>query len=243
MLLKHADAQRPVRVAEQIRHDVRNLAVTVTATSGDRVLLTGISASVGVTTHPPDNLGSLRQLVLAADSALQQAKQHGRDQVRTVAGPSDTDEQAVVEAHLIQHHSPAEPLSVLDHNTCLQHLLNFSHMMSGQWNPDVLLALSTGPRRYTDLLATIRTSTAVDGWSGRTRHIQDSILNRTLRRLERDGLIFRTEEPGVWPRSVHYELSPAAHELLKAVIPGVLWSHRHQDLIVQAQQRTLARAG
>ncbi|MBB5157473.1 DNA-binding HxlR family transcriptional regulator [Saccharopolyspora phatthalungensis] len=107
----------------------------------------------------------------------------------------------------------------------------------------MLLALSTGPRRYTELLETIRTSSAVDAWTGRKRHIHDSILHRTLRRLERDGLIHRTEESGVWPRSVSYELTPAAHKLLQAAMPGVLWSHQHQELITQAQQRALTRAG
>jgi diguanylate cyclase (GGDEF)-like protein len=243
VMLAHADIQRPIQVAESLLRHIGDLAVTVTATSGNRVLLTDISASIGLTTTPPDKLGCIGRLVLAADAALLHAKQNGRNQVR--AGYERlAAHQSTPQAQLIQQHFPESPVQALDHNACLQHLRNFSHMVaSGHWNPDVLLALSTGPRRYTELLETIRASAAVDAWTGRKRHIHDSILHRTLRRLERDGLLHRTEESAVWPRYVTYELTPAAHKLLRAVMPGVLWSHQHQELITQAQQRAPTRAG
>ncbi|MCI2420092.1 diguanylate cyclase [Saccharopolyspora sp. K220] len=241
VLLSRTDIERAIQIAEDIRRQIRELAITATATTGSQVLLTGMSVSIGVTSAPPDKDVGLAALVLAADAALQTAKRNGRDQTRTRASRLGTPPPTAPHARVVHDPASENPLRALSSDDCLQHLLNFSHMVaSGHWNPDVLHALSSGPRRYTELREAIRTSTAVDGWSGRTRHIHSSILHHTLQRLERDGLVHRTEELGVWPRSVTYELTDAGHALLRAAMAGVLWSHHHQDLIARAQQRALA---
>lgn len=240
VLLQRADHERAVRLGERIRRGITDLALTVTTRSGERTLLTGLTASIGLTVCqqdadlPPDHLD---QLVLAADAALQEAKQSGRDQVRCAEAGHRHESEPVAKLVPRSTHEEVGP-HVLDRNACLRHLLNFSHVLSGQWIPDVLLALSNGPRRYNDLLATIRDVPVVDGWTGRDRHIQARILTQTLRRLERYGLVHRIKDVA-WPRAVHYELSAAAQELVTALLPGVLWSHQHEEHISQVQQRAL----
>lgn len=233
VLMPHPHTQGASRAAERIRCGVRDLVVTAPSTSGDHVELTGLSASVGLTIRSGPDLGTMDGLVMAADAALQQAKRHGRNQVCSAS-------ERCVQAEPIQDSSHEQPLSVLDHDVRLQHLLNFAHTMRGQWTPDVLMALWSAPRRYTDLLATIRNSTAVDGWTGRARTIETSNLNRTLRRLQRDGLVTSCHEHD---GSVRYELTSAACDLIKATAPGVLWSQKHQDLVAQTHGRALVPIG
>ncbi|GAA0927612.1 hypothetical protein GCM10009574_058310 [Streptomyces asiaticus] len=115
----------------------------------------------------------------------------------------------------------------------LRHAL---HMINGEWIPDVLVALAEGPKQYTRLLDTIREKTHEDGWS-ETRHLylQESVLNRTLRRLEREELIERHREP-TFPYRARYQLTSAADELLTALTPLAEWPKHHADLVSRAQQ-------
>ncbi|WP_246471804.1 GGDEF domain-containing protein [Saccharopolyspora phatthalungensis] len=130
VMLAHGDIQRPIQVAESLLRHIADLAVTVTATSGNQVLLTDISASIGLTTTPPDKLGCIGRLVLAADAALLHAKQNGRNQVRAGDERLAIAQQSVPQAQLIQQHFPESPVQALDHNACLQHLRNFFHMVA-----------------------------------------------------------------------------------------------------------------
>jgi DNA-binding HxlR family transcriptional regulator len=113
----------------------------------------------------------------------------------------------------------------------LQDMIGLRHLTNGDWLPDVLLALSTGPRRYTDLLVAIRSSPVIDQRTGRDRNIQPRTLIDTLRRMESDGLIRRHEHVGSWPRAVRYEMTCLAHDLLSILVVNALWFERHQDLI------------
>lgn len=81
VLLPRADEEEALRVAERLRASVQSVTVAVTATSGNRVILTGVTASVGVTVAVPAGDRALEHLVLSADAALQQAKRRGRDRV------------------------------------------------------------------------------------------------------------------------------------------------------------------
>ncbi|MFD0443274.1 winged helix-turn-helix transcriptional regulator [Streptomyces indonesiensis] len=110
-------------------------------------------------------------------------------------------------------------------------------MINGEWIPDVLVALAEGPKQYTRLLDTIREKTHEDGWS-ETRHLylQESVLNRTLRRLEREELIERHREP-TFPYRARYQLTSAADELLTALTPLAEWPKHHADLGVVPSKR------
>jgi DNA-binding HxlR family transcriptional regulator len=92
-----------------------------------------------------------------------------------------------------------------------------------KWSLLVVELLGDGTRRFTELKRDI------DGISQR-------MLTRTLRQLERDGLVTRTVHPVVPPR-VDYELTPLGASLLPAIAPLVAWTRAHRPEIVEARAR------
>lgn len=114
------------------------------------------------------------------------------------------------------------------------------YLMSGEWTWDVLIALHGGPLHYTSLLNVIRAQDNVAGWPGRKhRRLQDSPLNRTLRRLEQGELVKHDRESD-FPYRATYELSSAAEELLSVAAPLAMWAETHSDLLDRARQRRRA---
>ena len=116
---------------------------------------------------------------------------------------------------------PALLLSAGDTDALLAPLLDLRHLLGSEWNPDILVKLYRRPHRYTELLEAVRASSVIDRWSGRTRFAQARTFIATLRRMEADGLLFRHEEIGVWPREVHYELTPAARRMLATLLTAI----------------------
>jgi DNA-binding HxlR family transcriptional regulator len=89
------------------------------------------------------------------------------------------------------------------------------------WSVLILLALTNGPRRYSELQAKIC-------------DISPKMLTQTLRGLERDGLITRTVYPVVPPR-VDYELTKlgsSLHDMLQALGD---WAETHIEDVVAAR--------
>ncbi|WP_107398071.1 winged helix-turn-helix transcriptional regulator [Streptomyces acidiscabies] len=119
----------------------------------------------------------------------------------------------------------------------LRGLHDVRHVMNGEWTWDILVTLCAKPLQYTRLLDTIRAQNNETRWPGRKHlHLQDSQLNRTLRRLEQAELVRRTRE-SVFPYRTTYELSIAARELLGASASLVLWTEVHSDLLERTRQR------
>jgi len=84
VLLSNVDADELRAVAERVRHRVRSLVIPVPATDGPvRNPTISIGGALSADTHP----AHLDELLIAADTALYQAKEHGRDRVE-VAGHS-----------------------------------------------------------------------------------------------------------------------------------------------------------
>ncbi|MEV0220724.1 winged helix-turn-helix transcriptional regulator [Streptomyces sp. NPDC050704] len=97
--------------------------------------------------------------------------------------------------------------------------------------------------QYTSLLDAIRAQDSDTGWPGKKhRRLQDSPLNRTLRRLEQGELISRHREHD-FPYRATYELSAAAKELLAAMAPLAMWAETHTDLVDRTRQRRHAEDG
>lgn len=94
-------------------------------------------------------------------------------------------------------------------------------MASDRWSMPVVRALSSGPVRFTRLM------TAVEGISHR-------MLTRTLRSLERDGLVSRTSYPESPPR-VEYELTELGESFSEPVRAFIRWTHEHQQHIEQSR--------
>lgn len=78
LLLADTDGPEAARLAERIRHALRDTPIA----AGDALI--AVTASIGVATSPG---GAMPQLLEAADRALYRAKAQGRDRVTAVATP------------------------------------------------------------------------------------------------------------------------------------------------------------
>lgn len=90
-----------------------------------------------------------------------------------------------------------------------------------KWSLLVVELLGEGTRRFTELKRDIE-------------GISQRMLTRTLRHLERDGLVHRTVHPVVPPR-VDYALTPLGSSLLEAIGPLVTWTRAHRDEVAAAR--------
>jgi|ERR1044071_2814788 len=76
-------------------------------------------------------------------------------------------------------------------------------LVAGTWTPNVIWYLKEQPRRFSELKADLA------GVSAKT-------LTARLRKLERDGVVYRTVVPSS-PPTVEYALSPLGKRLVPAV--------------------------
>ncbi len=97
-----------------------------------------------------------------------------------------------------------------------------------KWSVLVVMLLGQGPCRFNEL------KRQVGGISQR-------MLTLTLRGLERDGLVTRTQYPTIPPR-VDYALTPLGHSLRIPVQALGDWAFTHQTEIAQARE-TFDRRG
>lgn len=96
-------------------------------------------------------------------------------------------------------------------------------MTGDRWSMQVTRALDEGPLRFTALMS------CVEGISHR-------MLTRTLRSLERDGLVSRTSYPESPPR-VEYELTALGETLSEPVRAFIRWTQQHQAEIEESRRR------
>lgn len=119
----------------------------------------------------------------------------------------------------------------------LQRIHDFLHLLNGEWDWDVFVALQDGPLLYTELLHAVRAQTPASNWPGRThQYLQEGTLSRTLLRLTQGELIQR-ERATCFPFTATYQLAPPARELLTVMAPAAAWTEIHSGLLVRAQQR------
>ncbi|MDO8189168.1 helix-turn-helix domain-containing protein [Conexibacter sp. JD483] len=90
-----------------------------------------------------------------------------------------------------------------------------------KWSVMVITLLGDGPLRFMQLKREIEL-------------VSQRMLTRTLRALERDGLLTRTVHPTVPPR-VDYELTPLGYSLCATLAELVRWSFAHNDEIAAAR--------
>lgn len=96
-------------------------------------------------------------------------------------------------------------------------------LTSDKWSMSVIRALTAGPVRFTHLMADIP-------------GISHRMLTRTLRALERDGLVSRTSYPESPPR-VEYELTTLGTTLSEPVRAFIDWTRRHRAEIEESRAR------
>jgi DNA-binding HxlR family transcriptional regulator len=90
-----------------------------------------------------------------------------------------------------------------------------------KWSVLIIVLLGDGPKRFNEI------KRMVGGISQR-------MLTLTLRGLERDGLVTRTQFPTIPPR-VDYELTQLGRSLWDAVEPLGAWAQGHVKHITMAQ--------
>ncbi|MDX6353247.1 MAG: hypothetical protein QOF98_150 [Streptomyces sp.] len=107
------------------------------------------------------------------------------------------------------------------HGTEACTVLEALNRISGKWAIGILLKVSDGPARFTEL------ERAVPGISRR-------MLTLTLRNLERDGLLIRTVYPTVPPK-VEYRATELATELYSTLTLLTAWAERHRETIARSR--------
>ena len=95
--------------------------------------------------------------------------------------------------------------------TVLRHVVD-------RWTPLVVTVLADGPSRFGELRA-------------RVGGVTPKVLTQTLRSMERDGLVTRTQLPGVPPR-VDYELTDLGRSLQEPIDALRTWIHTHSAQIL-----------
>lgn len=94
-------------------------------------------------------------------------------------------------------------------------------LVGDKWSLLLIGVLADGTRRFSEL------HHSIEGISQR-------MLTRTLRELERNGLITRTVKPTV-PPSIYYDLTDAGRMLLEHVRGLTDWAHASYDYIQHAK--------
>jgi DNA-binding HxlR family transcriptional regulator len=113
---------------------------------------------------------------------------------------------------------PPQPLD--EFNCPLREVLD---RIGDKWSVLVISVLGDGRQRFSDLQRRIEGG------------ISQRMLTRTLRSLERDGLVVRTAHPEVPPR-VEYELTPLGRTLLGPVNVLEDWADEYR-LAIRANRR------
>ena len=92
-----------------------------------------------------------------------------------------------------------------------------------RWTMFVILALSNGPMRFTQL-------------KHRVGVVTPKVLTETLRALERDGLVSRAAFHESPPR-VEYALTPLGVSLLEPIQTMRAWAERHVPELLECRER------
>ena len=94
-----------------------------------------------------------------------------------------------------------------------------------KWTGMVIRCLEGGPRRFSELRVPLR-------------GVTPKVLTKSLRTMERDGLVTRTAYPEIPPR-VEYELSPLGRTLLEPMAAMCAWSRAHLHELLDARESAL----
>jgi DNA-binding HxlR family transcriptional regulator len=119
---------------------------------------------------------------------------------------------------------PRDRPCVLDQTSDVRQILD---LIADKWTALVILALSRGTKRYSELHRTIG-------------GVSQKMLTQTLRNLEHSGLIDRKVYPAV-PPMVEYSLTPLGETLVKPLKTLCDWASAHMDEVEAA--RTTAIEG
>jgi len=110
------------------------------------------------------------------------------------------------------------PLTALPdvHSDC-RRVSGILSLVGDKWTVLIVMVLRERPRRFNDIKRTVG-------------GISQQMLTRTLKALERDGMVRRTVHPTV-PPQVEYALTALGHSLSEPVIQLGAWTQAHLDEI------------
>jgi DNA-binding HxlR family transcriptional regulator len=97
------------------------------------------------------------------------------------------------------------------------------NLLAHKWTPLIVFALKQGPLRFTELRKAVPGVTA-------------QVLTRSLRDLERDGIVARAYFPEVPPR-VEYGLTDLGFTLCEPVSAIQAWAEKYGAAVLAARQR------
>lgn len=113
-----------------------------------------------------------------------------------------------------------KPCDTHDTGTC-QRISEMLSRIGDKWTLLVVRALGQGPRRFSALKRELGS-------------ISQKMLTRTLRNLERDGLVSRKVTPTT-PPQVEYALTPMGDDLFGPIAALADWTISHADRIDAAR--------
>jgi len=116
-----------------------------------------------------------------------------------------------------------EPRNTHVAGQCCASIREMLSRVGDKWSVLIVTILSDEPLRFNELRR-------------RIEGISQRMLTRTLRELERDGLVTRTVTPTT-PPSVEYALTSLGHTLLEPVRALVLWTQANYADVSKAQQK------
>ncbi|WP_307803663.1 winged helix-turn-helix transcriptional regulator [Micromonospora echinofusca] len=94
--------------------------------------------------------------------------------------------------------------------------------IGGRWTGRILRCLRDGPRRFSELVPPLV-------------GVTPKVLTESLRAMQRDGLVQRTDHGGMPPR-VEYELTPLGRSLLAPMAVCCTWTEQHLTDIRDARE-------
>jgi DNA-binding HxlR family transcriptional regulator len=113
-----------------------------------------------------------------------------------------------------------ETVLPVDHKDC-QQISRLLGRIGDKWTVLIIMALQERPRRFNAI------KRALNG-------ISQQMLTRTLKNLERDGMVRRTVHPTV-PPQVEYALTELGLSLSEPVAAMGLWARANLDSIAERQ--------
>jgi DNA-binding HxlR family transcriptional regulator len=115
-----------------------------------------------------------------------------------------------------------EPLRADTFDEICPSTLNPFRFGRDKWAALVIACLETGPRRFSELRVPLH-------------RVTPKVLTQSLRHLEQDGLISRTEY-AVPVRRVVYELTPLGHSMLAPIHTACQWTATHWNELLDARE-------
>lgn len=90
-----------------------------------------------------------------------------------------------------------------------------------KWTARIMTCLRDGPRRFSELRVPLH-------------NVTPKVLTESLRAMQRDGLVTRTDH-GLVPPKVEYELTPLGHSLFQPLAVACEWTRAHMREVLAAR--------